>query len=153
MSGFSNFPIIRRVIALLVKSGVLAEYKYWQKSVIVSIDATEHFSSTKVSCPNCTTENLRSGKVSYQHSALAAVLVHPSEKEVFPMDVEPIVKQDGEKKNDCERNAAKRLIGSLAEKYPRWAMILVEDALYANAPHIRQIREKGYDHPAILTMA
>ncbi len=50
--------------SLLVKSGVLAQYKYWRKSVIVSIDATGHFSSTKVSCANCTVKNLRNGEVS-----------------------------------------------------------------------------------------
>jgi hypothetical protein len=134
------------IFSLLKKSGLLAEYKYWQKSVIVSIDATEHFSSTKVHCANCTKKKLRNGKISYQHSALGAVLVHPDKPEVFVLDVEPIVNQDGVKKNDCERNAAKRLIENLAQTYPEMAIILVEDALYANAPHIRQIREKGYDY-------
>ena len=71
--------------------------------------------------------------------------MHPDKREVFVLDVEPIIKQDGEQKNDCERNAAKRLVESLAEKYPDLAVILVEDALYANAPHIRQISEKGFD--------
>ena len=31
-------------------------------------------------------------------------------KEVFPLAPEPILKPDGAKKNDCERNAAKRLL-------------------------------------------
>ena len=58
-----QFP---RVFALLRKSGLVAEYRYWQKSVIVSVDGSEHFSSQKVHCRNCTHKNLRNGKVSYQ---------------------------------------------------------------------------------------
>lgn len=138
-----QFPL---VFSLLKKSGLVAEYRYWGKAVIVSIDGTEHFSSTKVHCNNCTQKKLRNGEVSYQHNALGAVLVHPEKPEVFVLDVEPIIKQDGAKKNDCERNAAKRLVENLAQSYPDLAAILVEDALYANAPHIRQIREKGYDY-------
>ncbi len=132
--------------SVLKKSGLVAEYKYWHKAVIVSIDGTEHFSSEKVSCHNCLQKRKRNGKTTYHHQALGAVMVHPDQAEVVVLDVEPIVKQDGETKNDCERNAAKRLVESLAEKYPQLLMILVEDALYANAPHIRQIREKGYDY-------
>jgi hypothetical protein len=41
---------------------------------------------------------------------LAAVQVHPGQAAVFPLNAEPIQKQDGESKNDCEQNAAKRLI-------------------------------------------
>ena len=40
---------------------------------------------------------------------LGAVVVHPEQREVFPLAPEPIVKGDGATKNDCERNAAKRL--------------------------------------------
>lgn len=63
---------------------------------------------------------------------------------------EPIIKQDGERKNDCERQAAKSLSQSLSEKYPRLPMLVVEDALYANAPHIRQISSYGWKY--ILTV-
>ena len=36
---------------------------------------------------------------------LGAVIVHPDIKGVIPLMPEPIIKQDGESKNDCERNA------------------------------------------------
>ena len=91
-----------------------------------------------------TTER-RDGSISYQHSALAAVPVHPEQKEVLPIDFEPIVCQDGAEKNDCERVAAKRLLKSLTEKYPQTKMLPVEDALYANAPHIREVAANGWN--------
>jgi hypothetical protein len=56
----------------------------------------------------------------------------------------PILNQDGAKKNDCERNAAKRLCAALHERYPDLPVLLVEDALYANAPHLRQITGYGW---------
>lgn len=129
---------------LLRRAGVLKEYDYWNGHLLVSIDGVEHFSSSKIHCRNCTTKVKRDGTISYQHSALAAVVVHPQQKQVLPIDFEPIICQDGAQKNDCERVAAKRLVESLKEKYPAVKMLLVEDALYANAPHIRQVRAAGW---------
>lgn len=128
----------------LSETGVIKEYEYFKGQVIVSVDGVEHFYSTKVHCPHCTTRTNRDGEISYHHSGLAAVIVHPGQEEVFPLDFEPILNQDGAVKNDCERNAAKRLCRALVERYPDLKPILVEDALYANAPHIRQITENGW---------
>jgi len=44
---------------------------------------------------------------------LGAAIVHPDHKEVIPLAPEPIIKQDGQSKNDCERNAGKRFFGKL----------------------------------------
>ncbi|MCD4842946.1 MAG: hypothetical protein K8R25_00470 [Methanosarcinales archaeon] len=41
---------------------------------------------------------------------LGAVIVHPDIKEVIPSSSEPIIKQDGETKNDSEHNASKRFL-------------------------------------------
>ena len=127
----------------LNEAGVSKEYEYWKGQLVVSLDGVEHFSSTKVHCQHCSTRTHRNGVTSYHHAGLAAVLVHPAQAEVFPLDFEPILKADGSQKNDCERNAAKRLCQDLHERYPALKPILVEDALYANAPHLRQI--SGYD--------
>ena len=53
---------------------------------------------------------------------LGAVVVHPEQREVFPLAPEPIVKGDGATKNDCERNAAKRLLGAEQNicRFPRF---------------------------------
>lgn len=125
----------------LQRAGVVREYHFWQDYVLVAVDGVEHFSSAKVHCTHCLTRTLRDKTTSYYHAGLAAVLVHPAHAEVFPLDFEPILKQDGAVKNDCERNAAKRLLTALRAQYPDLKIILIEDALYANAPHIRQINE------------
>jgi hypothetical protein len=139
-------PLFRPFFLRLHQAGVIRDYYYWQKLVIVSVDGVEHFSSTTVHCPHCTTRTQRDGTASYHHAGLAAVVVNPAQREVFPLDFEPILKQDGAQKNDCERNAAKRLCAALCEQYPELEILLVEDALYANAPHIRQITGYGWKY-------
>jgi Transposase DDE domain len=128
----------------LSEAGVIKEYEYWRGQLVISIDGVEHFCSTNVHCNHCTTRAHRNGETSYHHAGLAAVLVHPDQEEVFTLDFEPILNADGSKKNDCERNAAKRICQDLHERYPDLKPILVEDALYANAPHIRQITGYGW---------
>ena len=77
--------------------------------------------------------------MTYSHQLLGAAIVHPQQKAVIPLAPESIIKQDGETKNDCERNASKRFMEKLRQDYPRLPMIIVEDALAANAPHIREL--------------
>ena len=66
--------------------------------------------------------------------------MHPDRREVIPLAPEPIIKQDGIKKNDCERNAAKRFLAKLRQDHPRLPLIIIEDALSANAPHIQELK-------------
>jgi len=137
-------PLFHAAFLRLQQAGVIRDYQYWHQYVIVSVDGVEHFCSTQVHCPSCLTRTHRNGEVSYHHSALAAVIVHPQQTEVFPLDFEAILRQDGAKKNDCERNAAKRLCEQLHERYGGLPILLVEDALHANAPHLRQIIPYGW---------
>jgi hypothetical protein len=67
---------------------------------------------------------------------LGAALMHPDRRAVIPLMPEPMIKQDGTDKNDCERNAAKRLIVKLRQDHPPRKVIVTEDSLRSNAPHI-----------------
>jgi hypothetical protein len=82
----------------------------------------------------------RGGTVTYRHQMLGAALLHPDRREVIPLMPEPIVKQDGTRKNDCERNAAKRLIVKLRQDHPHLKLIVTEDSLSSNAPHIEVLQ-------------
>ena len=66
--------------------------------------------------------------------------MHPEQREVFPLAPEPIVKEDGAKKNDCERNAAKRLLQDVRREHPHLKLLVVEDALASNGPHIELLK-------------
>src|SRR5262245_32052049 len=72
---------------------------------------------------------------------LGAALIHPDRRDVTPLMPEPIIKQDGTEKNDCERHAAKRLIVKLRQDHPHLKLIVTEDSLSSNAPHIHVLHE------------
>lgn len=126
--------------------GVLREYQVFKDYLICSIDGVHHYSSQDISCENCLEKQHRDGTKTYSHSMLCGAIVHPERREVFPIAMEPILKQDGSQKNDCERNAAKRMIEWMSGKYKDQKWLVVEDALYANGPHIEQIVEKGWSY-------
>ncbi len=110
--------------------------------VAISVDGTQHYCSTKKSCPHCLIKRSRNGKEQYYHQLLAAVQVHPQHKEVFPVVGEAIVRQDGAVKNDCEQNAAKRLVPKVRQMLPTDPLLFVADALYASGPFVKLLQEQ-----------
>ncbi|MCB0555155.1 MAG: transposase [Phaeodactylibacter sp.] len=139
---------MKKVYAGLAKklrgAGILEAYSYISGHTAVSIDGVHHYSSEKIKCCQCLECIKSNGKTEYRHSLLCAVIVHPDKKEVLPIANEPIVKQDGNTKNDCEANAAKRLIPQVKKLLPKEKVVIVEDALSANGPHIRELKKAGF---------
>jgi hypothetical protein len=133
-------PLYKALFADLQRGNGLVGFDYLDGHYLLSLDGTGYFSSTKVHCPQCGEKHHRNGTTTYYHQMLGAVLVHPDHSEVFPLAPEPILKQDGARKNDCERNAAKRLLVDLRREHPHLKLIAVEDGLASNAPHIRQLQ-------------
>jgi len=135
----------------------LEKYVFLEGNYLLSLDGTGHFSSKKIHCDSCLERvNKKTGEVTYHHQILGAAIVHPDSKVVIPFAPEPIIKQDGETKNDCERNAAKRFFEQLRQDHPDLPLIVTEDALSSNAPHIRELEKhnlhyilgvKEGDHP------
>jgi hypothetical protein len=89
---------------------------------------------------------------------LGAALMHPAQRTVLPLMPEPIVKHDGTEKNDGERKAAKRLIVKLRQDHPHLKVLVTEDSLSSNAPHIQVLHAhhmhdilgvKEGDHPSV----
>lgn len=111
--------------------------------VAISIDGTQHYCSNKKSCPHCLVKKLRNGQEQYYHQLLGAVQTHPEQKEVFPIAGEAIVRQDGATKNDCEQNAAKRLVPKVRQMLPEDRLLFVADALYSTGPFIQLIQQNN----------
>ena len=84
--------------------------------------------------PSCLEKHHRNGGVTYSHQLLGATLVHPDLKEVIPLRAEPIIQQDGQTKNDCERNATRRWLKRFRQEHPHLPVIVVEDALSCQRP-------------------
>jgi hypothetical protein len=134
-------PIFKAVYQEVERNGVLKELKYLGH-YLVSVDGSGYYSSPKINCDSCLErKNSKTGEITYHHQMLAGAIVHPDKATVIPVAPEPIIKQDGEKKNDCERNAAKRFMAQLRADHPDEQFIITEDALSANAPHIRELQK------------
>jgi hypothetical protein len=134
-------PLFKEVFSQLQRGKVLEQMVFMAGHYLVSLDGTKYFTSQNIHCPSCLERaNSKSGIITYSHQMLGAALVHPDRQEVIPLAPEPIIRQDGQEKNDCERNAAKRFLVHLRQDHPRLPLIIVEDALYANAPHIEELQ-------------
>ena len=57
---------------------------------------------------------------------------------------EPIRNTDGSKKQDCEINAAKRLIPQLRKQFPKMRLIITGDDLFSRQPMIECIQEHNF---------
>ena len=130
----------REIFRRLQRGKALKRFVYRDGHYLVSLDGTTYFSSAKIHCPSCLVKQHRNGNITYSHQLLGATLVHPDLKEVIPLAPEPIIQQDGQTKNDCERNATRRWLKSFRQEHPLLPVIVVEDALSANAPHLRDLR-------------
>jgi hypothetical protein len=134
-------PLFTDVFRELQRGKVLEPFVFYQGAYLLSLDGTGYFSSHKIHCDSCLEKvNRKTGEVTYEHQLLGAVLVHPDHREVIPLAPEPICKQDGSTKNDCERNASKRLLQKIRAEHPRLPLIVVEDGLASNAPHIELLK-------------
>ena len=132
-------PCFTDLFRHLQRGKALESLVFFQGHYLLSFDGTGYFSSQKIHCPHCLEKRHRKGTVTYHHQMLAGVLVHPDWREVIPLMPEPILKQDGDTKNDCERNAAKRFFVAFRKDHPCLPVIATGDGLTANAPLIRAL--------------
>lgn len=130
----------RRVWPVLQRGKGLEAFQWWMGHYLLSVDGTGYFYSEQVHCEQCCKKRHRDGRVSWYHQLLGAVLVHPERRCVLPLAPEPVQREDGQRKNDCERNAAKRLLTAVRREHPHMKLVVVEDALAANGPHIRLLQ-------------
>ena len=140
-------PAFRDVVHQLQRSKELDRFVFLGGSYLASLDGTGYFSSKTIHCSSCMQKvNKKTGEVTYYHQLMGGVIIHPNLREVIPLMPEPILKQDGESKNDCERNAAKRFLAQLKQDYPDLTFTITEDALSPNAPHIRELEKHGFHY-------
>jgi hypothetical protein len=136
-------PLFKSVFRQLQRGKALEPMAFLEDYYLVALDGTEYFSSKTIHCASCLHKVHRNGSYTYYHQMLGAAIIHPDVREVIPLMPEPIVKQDGTAKNDCERNAAKRFLVKLRQDHPHLKFIVTEDSLSSNAPHIATLHAHG----------
>jgi hypothetical protein len=137
-------PAFRAVFRQLQRGKALEPFAFFNGCYLLSLDGTEYFSSEAIHCESCLQRKRKDGQVTYYHQLLSAALVHPDHREVIPVMPEPIRKQDGQAKNDCERNASKRFLEAFRQDHPHLRVIVTEDGLSANGPHILELQRLGF---------
>jgi len=132
-------PIFKSFISKLQRGKQLEQYELIDGMTIHSIDATQYYRSTLIHCDECLTKKHGDNPTVYQHFALQGAIMHPDIKQVIPTYVEPIHNTDGNIKQDCETNAAKRYIPELRKFFPKKNLIITGDDLFSRQPMIETI--------------
>jgi hypothetical protein len=136
-------PVFKSVFRQLQRGKALEPMAFLDGHYLLALDGTGYFSSQTIHCASCLQKVHRNGAITYFHQMLGAAIIHPDIRAVIPLMPEPIVRHDGTAKNDCERTAAKRLVGKLRRDHPHLKFIVTEDSLSSNAPHIETLHAYG----------
>ena len=140
---FSLFDELHRAFDA---QGLLEAMRAVGHTRLIALDATWYFASQSrnVCCPNCSCLQHADGKTTHFHSAITPVIVSPGHSQVVPLRPEFITPQDGQLKQDCEINAAKRWLSAHAARYGTGNDTLLGDDLYAHQPFCRQVLLHGF---------
>ncbi|MDO5541591.1 MAG: hypothetical protein Q4F83_16255 [Eubacteriales bacterium] len=116
--------------------------RYWR----IILDGTGLFYFKEKHCDNClcTTRTMDDGKKikMYYHKVLEAKIAF-SDNVIVSLGTEFIENEsENVSKQDCEKNAAKRLLKKIKKDYPRLPVCIQGDALYATEPIMKLCRVK-----------
>jgi len=140
-------PIFKEYYQRLQRGKHLEQYKSLLGHYYFPIDGTQFFNSNEVCCEQCLIKKHKQkdkdDDETYSHQVLQGGIMHHSRSEVIPFMPEQICNEDGTLKQDCEMNAAKRLIDRLHAEFPKLGFIIGGDALFSRQPLIEDITERG----------
>ena len=111
------FPVFDKVLQVLKQSGQLSSFRSYGDNLLLALDGTEYFGSSRIHCQHCSSRRLKNGTEYYFHAAVTPVMVSPGRSQVIPLPPEFIVPQNGYDKQDCENAAAKRWLLQYGQQY------------------------------------
>lgn len=129
-------PIFPAYFSRLGRGKHLEQFELFPGLYLCPLDGTQYFSSAHIHCGNCLTTTHSNGKTTYSHKVIQAGLMHPDQRQVIPFMPEEISNRDGGTKQDCEVNAAKRLLPKIRQDYPDLGLVLAGDSLFSKQPFI-----------------
>ena len=139
------YPLFDFVFDGLQQSGVIDSLRTADKRLLLALDGTEYFSSTKLHGSCCASKTHGNGKISYSHTVVTPVLVKPGSDKVISLTPEFIRPQDGHEKQDCEINASLRWLESQGSRYAALGTTVLGDDLYCHEPFCRALLAKGLE--------
>lgn len=121
--------------------------KLFDRHELVVLDGTGQISSKKIQCEKCLSKNLSNGEICYCYGQLLASITNISASYALPLPIEPIQRDDVDteySKNDCELNAAKRLLIKLKSQFPKRSFCFLGDNLFGVDPIVRMMHERQW---------
>ncbi len=132
-------PVFKDYFFRLQRGKHLEQYQVFPGLYLCVLDATQYFSSPTIHCSNCLTTEHKKGGITYSHKVLQAAVMHPDLRQVIPLMPEEIRNGDGNIKQDCEINAAKRLVPKIRKDHPQLGIIFGGDGLFSHQPFISEV--------------
>ena len=125
-------------IALQLKRNKVLDPWRRDNLICVAFDGHELFSSRHRHCDGCLERQVKQGDGSVTEWYHRVVACHVVDSSItIPLDIEPVLPGEG------EVAAAVRLFDRLRERLPRYFDVVTVDALYAQAPFVKKIRDAG----------
>ena len=128
------FPVFSCAVDALHASGHLDAYRSINGDLLMAMDGTRYFSSSKIHCDQCNVTEHDNGTVTYSHTVVTPVIVAPGNPRVIPLEPAFVTPQDGHDKQDCENAAAKRWLSDYAARYRALGVTVLGDDLYCKQP-------------------
>ena len=125
-------PLMISIADDLFKQGCLDRFRSVNNTFLIAFDGTDFFSSKKISCPCCSTAELKNGSTLYRHIVVTPVLVAPGQANVVALVPEFVCPQDGHDKQDCELAATARWLAQWGDHYAPWGITVLGDDLYCH---------------------
>jgi hypothetical protein len=89
------FSLFSCAVDALHALGHLEPYRSINGDLLMAMDGTEYFSSSKIHCENCRVTEHKNGTLTYSHTVLTPVIVAPGNPRVIPLEPEFVTPQDG----------------------------------------------------------
>ena len=135
-------PLFEDFLRPLQRGKHLEGYRVLGDYYLISIDGSGYFSSDKIHCSGCLKKETKKGKIGYEHKIVQAALMHPDQRQVFPLAPEEVKNTDGRDKQDCEIEAGKRLVRKIRRSHVKLKIIIVGDSLYSKQPFMEGLGEE-----------
>ncbi len=136
-------PMYQAILTALNSGGHLEAYRSTRHDLLVALDGTQYFSSNRLHCEQCNTQQHDNGHITYSHTAITPIILAPSHPEVIALEPEFITPQDGHEKQDCENTAAKRWLEQHGPRMRELGVTILGDDLYCKQPLCQAILDQG----------
>ncbi len=141
----------------LREHGALQPFERLGGRLLVALDGIQLHCSDSIRCPQCSTRHVGAAKtVQYFHTMLSATVVAAGHNRVLPLMPEFVQPQqdpaasqpelsEDQRKQDCERNAAKRWLPAHSDELRPYRPVFLGDDLYCCQSLCRLVLDLGAD--------